>query len=60
MEGGNYRVRLSIDSFVNKARKFKLFAQQVLCFSCDFHTNTDCPYFNQEDDTGEVAWLCII
>ena len=33
MEGGCYRVRLSIDSFVNNARKFKLFAQHVFCFS---------------------------
>jgi len=60
MEGGNYRVRLSIDSFVYNALKFKLFAQQVLCFSCEFHTNTDYLYVNREADIGEAAWLCVI
>ena len=60
MEGGNYRLRRSIDSFVNNAQKSKLFAQYVLCFFCDFHTNTDYLYVSQEADTGEVAWLFVI
>jgi len=60
MEAGNYRVRLSIDSFVHNARKFKLFVQRALCFSCDFHKNTYYLYVNQEADVGEAAWICVI
>jgi hypothetical protein len=60
MEGGNYRLRRSIDSFVNNARKSKLFAQYVLCVFYDFRTNTDYLNVNQEGDIGEAVWLCVL
>jgi hypothetical protein len=60
MEGGNYRVRRSMNSFVNNDRKSKLLAQHIRCVFYDFHTNIDYPIVNQEGDIGESAWLCVI
>ena len=50
----------TVDSFVNNARKSKLFTQYVLCVFYDFHTNTDYLNVNQEHDIEEAAWLCVI
>ena len=60
MEGGNSRLRRSVDSVVNNAPKSKLFAQHLQCFFYDFHTNMDYLNVNQEGDIGEAAWLCVI
>jgi hypothetical protein len=60
MEGGNYQLGRSINSFVNNARKSKLFARHLQCFFCDFHTNMDYLNVNEEGDIGEATWLCVI